>query len=197
MSGQRLFSHGIATPFSQDEGRTSIILFLCNCEGSDNNRKIVIHQWRKYKKAELSHSVNHKKDDPPASSLCQGTIQRNWSWFVYYLLKINLFYQSSDDYHIINTKLNLLYIFVADRINAFLALSSLRIAVLPSWKRLTGGRFFLHQIGLRIKAIWLTSYRIWLPMSLFWASRLLRLPLSISTIFISACKVIVRARQAV
>ena len=52
------------------------------------------------------------------------------------------FYQSSDDYHIINTKLNLLYIFVADRINAFLALSLLRIAVLPSWKRLTGGRFF-------------------------------------------------------
>ncbi len=107
------------------------------------------------------------------------------------------FYQSSDDYHIINTKLNLLYIFVADRINAFLALSLLRIAVLPSWKRLTGDRFFLHQIGLRIKAIWLTSYRIWLPMSLFWASRLLRLPLPISTIFISACKVIVRARQAV
>lgn len=43
----------------------------------------------------------------------------------YYLLKITLFYQSSDDNHIINTKLNLLYIFVACRI------CSLRIAVLP------------------------------------------------------------------
>ena len=84
MSGQRPFSHGIATPFSQDEGRTSIILFVCNCKNIHHSIRLQLQEHPSFysfatakvviiigkssytndgssKKAELSHSVNHKK----------------------------------------------------------------------------------------------------------------------------------------
>lgn len=83
------------------------------------------------KKAQSPYTVNHKK----GWSLSKFSMPRDHPKKLVLICLLPIenypFYQSSDDNHIINTKLNLLYIFVACRINAIFALSLLRIAVLP------------------------------------------------------------------